>query len=427
MRTSLTIVIFLPLCAALTIKERSGTETRAFLAHREDHPCNAFNPKNHRGLKCATFGTAKADGDPSKAEGKYATKEIQKNSDQECVDYLLRIAFPDLFRDQKLTSASGYAGIKNNQWMHYNDKADKTDSNPKMRACGTIVELPDAPKFAIQQSEASSSSKKFQCKAWVLNNKINLQQGWIGMTLADDVNKNDKPKIPQSMMQSKYFSAGVPAPGCVIALGGDPHVTNIKGESFDILQAGTFPILSLLSKKSNPTNATKSPLLHVDVSITRTSHECGEAYIENATLFGAWVTDMGYDTVQVRAKPSFIEAAIDGNWQVASNITSAGFKSPSPRVLKLKIQGVTVKIDILNYFDKKGSEYQARVHELGWSFLNMKFQGLQGIAFNKGVNIRGLLGYDDYTAAATPPEGCKGSSLLEGAASPSFLSSVSVE
>jgi len=208
-----------------------------------------------------------------------------------------------------------------------------------------------------------------------------------------------------------------------IETGGDPHVTNIKGESFDILQTGSFPMLSLLPAK--PTPSERGPFLHVDASISRTAKGCSEAYIQNATLSGTWITDMGYNLIEVRAKPSSLEVAIDGIWQNVSTITSVGFSSPSPQVLAIKIRKITIKIDILNYSNKRSSKYQAKVHKLGWSYLNMRFKGLYSLS-SEFVDIRGLLGYDDHTSAATLPEICKKSAFARRTPTLPFLSSVSV-
>lgn len=197
-------------------------------------------------------------------------------------------------------------------------------------------------------------------------------------------------------------------------LGGDPHVTNVKGQSFDILKAGTFSVLSFHSS-----NWFQNTLLDAKIFISRVNEKCSEAYIQNLTLSGDWVKNMGHNLVQIGASYSSIEVGFDGKWQSAKHIKSKRFSAYDDKTLLIELeQNLTITVDILGHgwkleddgwkYKKINSDAQENVHKLGWSFLNLRFNGVEQLIKNvHGINYKGLLVDDDYREVSIPPPECK--------------------
>jgi len=205
-------------------------------------------------------------------------------------------------------------------------------------------------------------------------------------------------------------------------LGGDPHVTNIKGESFDILQAGTFKMLSLQSRAPASTEI----FLEVNTKISRLGEECSEAYIEQISLSGSWLSKMGYNLVEIRGKPNFIEIGLNGKWYSAHsprftpNFTH--FRASTPKLIQIQLHAIAINVDILNFKKKSSRDYQASANKLGWSFLNMEFFGLKRFIKKNPAEAQGLLGNEDHKNAARAPPGC--TKFLEDQDAMPFLSHI---
>jgi len=215
-------------------------------------------------------------------------------------------------------------------------------------------------------------------------------------------------------------------------MGGDPHVTNLKGENFDILQVGVFKMLSIsesLSVERIPGDVPKN-LLQLDIEIDRVGQECSEAYIRKVSITGEWVSEMysGAKLLEVRATSKMIEVSLDGQWTSVKNetglmnISGGRISSASPKYAGIHLKEIAVNIDIDNYNKKQNHDYQAKVRDLGWSFLNLQFIGLKDLYQEKSKKIEGLLAEDDYTSVAKIPEDCE--QFYESSSTTPFLSSV---
>jgi len=185
----------------------------------------------------------------------------------------------------------------------------------------------------------------------------------------------------------------------------DPKVKNMDGEEFDIMATGTFTLLSLQKTDSTKTG------LEVVSTIDRAGTRCGATYIQNITLRGQWVEDVGFAEIKVRAVPAVpkkqaLEANFDGSWRPSSSHwTSASVQQATATKFNLKINEVGILVSVDAH----------RIHEDGVktkrfaNFLNVNFDGVSKLS---GVSIRGLLGRDSHAEAAELPEGCASSSLL---------------
>merc|ERR1719379_618019 len=96
----------------------------------------------------------------------------------------------------------------------------------------------------------------------------------------------------------------------------DPKVKNMDGEEFEIMATGTFSLLSLKS-------ATSKTVLEASATIDRAGSRCGATYIQNLTLNGQWVEDIGTTSIQVKAEASTpkvkaLQVNFAGEWQPAA-------------------------------------------------------------------------------------------------------------
>merc|ERR1719464_1310489 len=68
-----------------------------------------------------------------------------------------------------------------------------------------------------------------------------------------------------------------------VSASGDPHLTNVRGERFDLLQPGKHIFLQI-PRKSLPQDA----LLHVMAEVQKAGVACGDMYIQALNVTGKW-------------------------------------------------------------------------------------------------------------------------------------------
>jgi len=141
---------------------------------------------------------------------------------------------------------------------------------------------------------------------------------------------------------------------------GDPHLQNIHGEKFDLMEPGGHILIQVPRKRSEKT------LLRVDAEAQRIGGQCADIYFQELNITGAWadaklIGGFHYHAQDINEKPP--------HW--------AHFGS-----VKLKVA-------------------HGRTQE-GVKYLNLYVKDLA----HAGYAVGGLLGDDDHTEAATAPEGC---------------------
>jgi hypothetical protein len=190
----------------------------------------------------------------------------------------------------------------------------------------------------------------------------------------------------------------------------DPKVKNMDGEEFEIMATGTFSLLKLLKKGS------VKPSLEVLANVDRAGTRCGATYIQNVTLQGQWVEDVGVPQIQVRAesavpKTKALQINFQGTWErlaqlsLNTNIQKA-IREATAKKMILQFE----KIDVVVSIDSH------RIYEEGTktkrfaNFLNIAFDGIGKIS---GTSLGGLLGRDSHEAAAEIPKGCESTNLVQ--------------
>jgi len=142
---------------------------------------------------------------------------------------------------------------------------------------------------------------------------------------------------------------------------GDPHLQNIHGERFDLMQPGVHVLLQIPRRA-----ATDETLLTVQAVASRLGGNCEELYFQTVNVTGAWAEKAQADEVRFDANSGGEEKPKWANF--------------GPVALKVA-HGRT---------------------EQGTKYLNVYVKHLGRAGFAVG----GLLGEDDHEDVSTPPAGC---------------------
>lgn len=140
---------------------------------------------------------------------------------------------------------------------------------------------------------------------------------------------------------------------------GDPHLTNVDGEKFDLMQPGRHLLVQIPRFHENS-------MLRVDAEAQRFGGKCADLYFQVLNITGSWVDakqqgGFHYHARDVESQPPLWERFGNAQLKVAHGRT---------------LEGTT--------------------------YLNLYVRDLHRTRYPIG----GLLGDDDHTEAATPPEGC---------------------
>eukprot|EP00746_Dinoflagellata_sp_MGD_P131778 gnl/MRDRNA2_/MRDRNA2_65528_c0_seq2.p1 gnl/MRDRNA2_/MRDRNA2_65528_c0~~gnl/MRDRNA2_/MRDRNA2_65528_c0_seq2.p1 ORF type:complete len:288 (+),score=52.43 gnl/MRDRNA2_/MRDRNA2_65528_c0_seq2:77-940(+) len=228
---------------------------------------------------------------------------------------------------------------------------------------------------------------------------------------------------------------------------GDPKVTNLAGERFDILALGTFSMLSIAKQASRGSFQEQKPLLDVTATIDRASSTgadplCSATYIQNVTMQGKWIEGDNSQKVRIRATPGVMkkqaleiglndEAGI--NWYTPSELKGnlsqvPGLKKASWEKIVMNISGIEFLFTIDAHRIRDGSKGKGYAN-----FLNMHIKGMNSLKPSL-FRVTGLLAYDDHLDATKAPDGCSKkhnfmdtSHFANPHREPIFLSSVQLE
>ena len=171
-------------------------------------------------------------------------------------------------------------------------------------------------------------------------------------------------RLPLNNSELSYWrrptASPTPSPSVGLSAVGDPHLSNMRGEQFDIYQSGMATLLHL-PRQANPENT----LLLVEADARRMGNDC-EVYFQTVTMSGIWTN---------RSSPIKFLAVPHG--------TPPGMKWKEWvrfGVFQIKVVHRKKNIDYLNFYAK--------------------------MVGRTGYDIGGLLGSDDHAAAARRPREC---------------------
>jgi len=179
---------------------------------------------------------------------------------------------------------------------------------------------------------------------------------------------------------------------------GDPHVSNIRGESFDVKRAGWYTFVQI-PRALSPAQA---PQFRVDANVEPRHDICGELYIREVHLTGKmmqqFIVGLNFTLRTQLLEPSLL----------VNGIPLVDAQLPSPLVSVTKHTAEVHTGGIVSYLSmaRAGCCYP---------YLNYR-ASFSKTAFKDHSEIGGLLGQDGHSEVATWPEHCqKKVKLAEGA------------
>jgi hypothetical protein len=177
---------------------------------------------------------------------------------------------------------------------------------------------------------------------------------------------------------------------------GDPHLMNMKGEAFDVMQTGNMMLLEI-PRGSSP--ATLDLALHAEIEHLGIV-DCGPTFITSASITGRWIgvpVEIRSGPLVQKATPSKHSFAIrlDGkNWlahaemQGTTELSKGASITAQERMFLFQVRGLDIAVS---------QPKRPR------TFLDIQVKGLG----NLKTEIGGLLGIDDHSAVEEVPSGCK--------------------
>jgi len=171
------------------------------------------------------------------------------------------------------------------------------------------------------------------------------------------------PALPASvnLVALAPTSSPTPSPTAVsVDAKGDPHLTNVHGEKFDLMASGKHLLIRI------PRTRAEKALLRVDAEAQRFGGQCADIYFQDMNITGAWA--------DAKQTGGF-------RYQAAEN--------HAKRAHWVKLGPMQLKV--------------AHGHtQTGVTYLNIYVKNLE----RAGYAIGGLLGEDDHSVAEKTPEAC---------------------
>lgn len=166
-----------------------------------------------------------------------------------------------------------------------------------------------------------------------------------------------------------FHSAMTIPPSSTASAVGDPHMQNIYGERFDLMQPGRHALLEI------PRHLEESALLRVEAEAQHDGSACADVYFKEVNITGEWADAKEKGGLHFRARDAY---STESKWTTFGKVD-----------LKITHGHTKQGILYLNFYVKRLAQ--------------------------AGYAIGGILGADDYTEAATPVSSCQGRvSLLQG-------------
>jgi len=189
----------------------------------------------------------------------------------------------------------------------------------------------------------------------------------------------------------------------------DPHLVNIQGQRFDVLQPRTHTLLQIPRGA-----ATAHTLLRVDATMTSFVANCAELYIRTLHVAGRWANEATGGPLTFHAGGDGLGRRGSSGVTLGTGDALTGIRSAPPRGVKWIQDGPREK-GIISRVAVPLGPTRAVIDWMRTQRKGMKLSYLNLRVFRLGqVNnsIGGLLGLDDHSFAASMPEECKATSAL---------------
>jgi hypothetical protein len=210
---------------------------------------------------------------------------------------------------------------------------------------------------------------------------------------------------------------------------GDPHVTNVEGQRFDLVRVGVHELLRLPRRSgSSPGHGTGSEALLEVLGTVESEQKCQEPFVKQLDLRGLWLQQSGplvlrasdlsedsRDAVMLQVNGSRVskdeltrDARLQGLLKAedpqAKHVKRHGAKVHRDKIftLKFRFSGATLTVDWIH-------------REVPGSSLNHLDLHVADLPkFEKGMDVGGILGRDDHTSATMSSPVCRPNSNLVG-------------
>jgi len=150
---------------------------------------------------------------------------------------------------------------------------------------------------------------------------------------------------------------------------GDPHMQNVLGQHFDLMQPGSHTLVQIPRFAEK-----KGTKFRVQAGVERIGRACADMYIQTLNVTGQWVYEHRQGGLHFSARAQRNQHSKGTNWM--------NFGGEKHRVGMKVVYGHT---------------------STGTSYLNFFVRHLK----DTGYPVGGLLGQDDHTDAAKPSSSCK--------------------
>jgi hypothetical protein len=202
---------------------------------------------------------------------------------------------------------------------------------------------------------------------------------------------------------------------------GDPHVTNVEGQRFNLVRVGVHTLLRL-PRFSDPRPAQSAlPALLEVLGTIESEKSCEEPFVRQLDLNGLWLRQSGplvlragglnedsKGAIMLQVNGSHVgvdELSHDARLRGLLQVTKAKTKQAKPHggrvhrnkffTVKLHFSGATLTVDWVH-------------REVPGSTLNHLDLHVADLPrLEKGMDVGGILGRDDHTLAASSSPGCE--------------------
>jgi hypothetical protein len=215
--------------------------------------------------------------------------------------------------------------------------------------------------------------------------------------------------------------------GAPTGVTGDPHVTNVEGQRFDLVRVGVHELLRLPRRSgSRPGHGARSEALLEVLGTVESERKCEEPFVKQLDLRGLWLQQSGPlvlragdlsedsgDTIMLQVNGSHVskdelirDARLQGLLKVeepeAKHVKRHGAKAHRDKLftVMLRFSDATLTVDWIHR-EVPGSSL---------SHLDLHVANLPKL--EKGMDVGGILGRDDHTSAAMSSPGCSPSQVL---------------
>jgi hypothetical protein len=210
-----------------------------------------------------------------------------------------------------------------------------------------------------------------------------------------------------------------------VAVTGDPHVTNVEGQRFNLVRTGVHELLRLPRRSGTPGKQAGSEALLEVLGSVESEQSCAEPFVRQLDLSGLWLQQSG---------PLVLRAgglSLDSEDAIVLHVNGSRVdKHELTRDARLR--GV---LQVTEPRAKRGKQHGAKVRRDKFFSVQMRLPGatltvdfvhrdvpgssLNHLDFNvadlpKLMDVGGVLGRDDHALAASPSAGCRPTQGLVG-------------